>query len=111
LLQKTEKAPADQVEKLQGEIQGCMLHAQALALYCQLEELNKLRNAIAAEVVKQKAGSPERKRGEQLQGLYEKAIDGLARAYNAIRAGKFEELKNVPPLMEQVRKAAMELTK
>jgi hypothetical protein len=111
VLQKLEKAPADQVDKLRAEIGGHMLHAQALTLYCELEELNKLRNAIAAEVAKQKPGTPDRKKGEQLQAAYEKAIDGLARAYNAIRAGKFDELQAVPAIMEQVRKTAQEIAK
>ena len=58
-----------------------------------------------------KAGSPERKKGEQLQGAYEQAIDGLARAYNGLRTGNLEEMKQVVPIMEQVRKVAAELAK
>src|SRR3954467_10806086 len=45
---KLDKAPPAPVEKISTEIGSHMLHAQALALYCRLEELNKLRNAIAA---------------------------------------------------------------
>jgi hypothetical protein len=103
--------PDDQKAGAEAQLAGHMLQAQGLALYCYLEELNKLRNAIAAEVAKQKPGSPEQKKGQQLQGAYEQAIDGLARAYNALRAGNFEEMKSIVPVMEQVRKTAQELSR
>jgi hypothetical protein len=109
----------DQMEKggdksppeLEGQLAGHLLHAQGLMLYVYLEELNRMRNTIATEVAKMKAGTPDRKKGEQLQGAYEQAIDGLARAYNGLRAGKLDEMKNVVPVMEQVRKVAAELAK
>jgi hypothetical protein len=98
-------------EDIEVQLAGHMLHAQGLSLYVYLEQLNRMRNVIAAETAKQKAGSPERKKGEQLQGAYEQAIDGLALAYNGLRAGKFDELKAVVPVMEKVRKIAAELAK
>lgn len=101
--------PADQKANAEQQLAVHMVHAQGLALFCYLEELNKLRNAIAAEVAKQKPGSAEHKQGQKLQGAYEMAIDGLARAYNGLRAGNLEEMKQIVPVMEQVRKVTQEL--
>lgn len=113
ILEKLEKDPGNDGDQVTAEakLQAHMLQAQGLALYCYLEELNKMRNAVAAEVAKQKAGSAERKQGEKLQGAYEQAIDGLARAYNGLRAGKLEEMKTIVPVMEKVRKIAAELSR
>jgi hypothetical protein len=106
-----EKLEKDSSPEIEEQLMGYMLQAQGLSLYVYLEELNKMRNIIAAEVAKMKAGTPEHKKGQQLQGAYEQAIDGLARAYNGLRAGKFDEMKSVVPVMEQVRKVAAELAK
>src|SRR5438270_716865 len=95
VVEKLDKASDAEKAGAESQLAGYLLQAQGLALYCYLEELNRMRNAVAGEVAKQKAGSTERKKGEQLQIAYEQAIDGLARAYNGLRAGKFDELKAV----------------
>ena len=113
LVEKLDGQQTPDAEKANAEVQLAqyMLHAQGLALFCYLEELNKMRNTIAAEVSKQKAGSPERKKGESLQMAYEMAIDGLARAYNGLREGRLDELKTIVPVMEAVRKTASDLAR
>src|SRR4051794_2320600 len=65
VLEKLDNPAVTDAQKAGAEAQlaGHMLQAQGLALFCYLQELNTLRNTIAAEVAKQKAGSPERKKG------------------------------------------------
>jgi hypothetical protein len=112
VLEKLDRNAADdKKESAEAQLAGYMLQAQGLALYCYLEELNKVRNVIAKETAQQKAGSPEQKKGQALQTAYEMAIDGLMRAYNGLRAGKLEEMKTIVPVMEEVRKKAAELMK
>jgi hypothetical protein len=96
-------------ENAEAQLFGLVMQAQGLALYAYLEELNTVRNLLAEEVAKQAPGSADRKSGERLQGAYEKAIDALARAYNGLREGRPDELKNVLPVLEEVRKVAQEL--
>jgi hypothetical protein len=111
ILEKLEVPTEPVPENVEAELAMHLLHAQGLSLYVYLEELNRMRNAVATEVAKLKAGTPDRKKGEQLQGAYEQAIDGLARAYNGLRAGKLDEMKTIVPVMEEVRKIAAELAK
>jgi hypothetical protein len=112
VIEAIDKKPgASEQEKMEAEarLNGHLLHAQGLALYCYLEALNKMRNAIAAEVAKLKPGSPDRKKGERLQYAYEQTIDALARAYNGLRAGNLEEMKAIGPALDEARKIAAEL--
>jgi len=111
IAEKLEKAPDTEKPGAETVLLGLMVKVQGLALHSYLEELNKMRNAVAAEAAKLKAGSPERKKADTLQRAYEQALDGLARAYNGMRSGNFEEMKAIGPTMEQVRKVADDLRK
>ena len=111
LSEKIEKAAENEQEGGEAVLLGLLLKVQGLALYSYLTELNKMRNAIAAEAKKYKPGSEEKKKAEALQGAYEMALDGLGKAYNGLRTGNFEEMQNIGPVMDQVRKAADELRK
>ncbi|MBI3185995.1 MAG: hypothetical protein HYZ28_27990 [Myxococcales bacterium] len=109
LLGKSASSGKELDEQGEAELTGLLLQAQGLALFGYLQDLNKVRNAIAQEASRQQPGSEERKKAEKLQGAYEQAIDGLARAYEGLRSGKFDELKKVGPLLEQARKTAESL--
>ena len=109
--EKLEKSPDSEKPGAEAVLLSLLVKVQGLALYAYLDELNKMRNTVAAEAAKLKAGSPERKKAETLQKAYEQALDGLARAYNGLRSGNFEEMKAIGPTMEQVRKVADELRK
>jgi hypothetical protein len=111
IAEKLEKAPDTEKPGAEAVLMGLMVKVQGLALYSYLEELNKMRNAVAGEAAKLKAGTPEKKKAETLQSAYEQALDGLARAYNGMRSGNFEEMKAIGPVMEKVRKVADELRK
>ena len=109
--EKLEKAPDKEKPGAELVLMSLMVKVQGLALYAYLEELNKMRNLVAAEATKLKVDSPERQKAETLQIAYEQALDGLARAYNGLRSGNFEEMKTIGPVMENVRKVADELRK
>jgi hypothetical protein len=109
LLAQLETADEPAREELEQELIYLTLSLQGLALLGYLEELNRVRNEVAAMASRLEADSDERKRAERLQGAYEQAIHFLSRAYNGLREGKVEELESVGPAMEQVQKIAGEL--
>jgi len=98
-----------QLQTADEDLFGYVVQARGLALYAYLEEMNAVRNLVAKEVASLKPGTKDRKNGERLQVAYEQAIDALARAYNGLREGRFDELKAVVPVLEEVRKVAQEL--
>lgn len=98
-----------ELEQADAHLMGHLLHARGLALYTYLEELNAVRNLVAAEVQRLQPGSDDRNKGERLQSAYEQALDALGRAYNGLREGNYEALKAAGPVLEQVRKTAQEL--
>lgn len=105
LLSKHQGSP-NELEKIQPEVTGLLLEAQGLALLSFVQDFKRVRDVIAEEAAKQKAGSDKRRQGEELQAKYDEALRALVSAYHGFREGKFEELKNAVELLQRLHEQA-----
>jgi hypothetical protein len=102
-----------EAEKAERERAILMLtyQAQVLVVFACLEELNKFRNVIAAETAKLKPDSKNRKKGQELQAIYERTIDAMALAYDQMRTGDVSRFEEARQLMIKAGEAAAALKK
>lgn len=105
LLARHQGGSPKELDEAEPHIAGLLLQAQGLAIYAYLEELGKMRNAVAAEAAKAKPGSDNQNKAKTLQAAYEQTIDGLARAYNGLRQAKFEEVAAAREVIEKAQKS------
>ena len=87
----------------------CIYRAHLYVLHSFLEELNKFRNVIAADVAKMKPTNPRRSATQRLQGIFERTIHETAEAYERLRQGNVTAVDEVAAVMKKARDALLSL--